>query len=194
MATIKQKYKALTREKIDFIYKIIDILIKSVPSPIQEDVRTRLLFLAMDIAGWQKGYIFVALRNKKINILRHSELVNSADNNSLRLIDIGHEKNNSHNALEIMENLNILYIAYKRSTRIEKNYIREVVRLFLKKGETNNTIVSRKMKFNRKRGFHVLSSIRDKIKEIKNEKRPKLLQNLRNVEDLQRKIQYTTPG
>lgn len=188
------RFKGCTKEKISFIYKIIGVLIQSVPFSIQEDVRTELLLLAIDIVDKNMGYIFIALKNKKISILRSPARKNNVLVNSLNLIDICDESGYSNHALQIKEDLNIVLIAYKRATMVEKRYIREAIKYYKNKGEFNNTIISRNIGVGRIRGFHILAKIRKYIGEIRNENKSKLLSDLRNVDDLFRAVQYTRPS
>ena len=177
-----------TKTKVRFIYEAIDVLLYSVPYAIEEDVRTVLLEVAMELIDKEKEYIFVALRNKKMSILRGSAINNNVLKGSLLLLDHGDESDYLSRGLYTVEELNILLIAYTKLSERECKFFKEILRYFKKKEEIKMSDVCYYQRVCAQRGSQLINGIRRKIRDVQETKSRKLLRDMRTIDALQKAI------
>lgn len=181
------------------LLKIIEYLLGSIPSCFEEEIKTELLLLGIDLVrkGKSKGYIFISLRNKKYVELkkckRKKELFETSDYIETYCYDDMISKSDTITDQDlrlINEKYEVLYTAFINMSEVRQSFIKKILKEHWKitKNNPNNTIsitdIINNMDINKKTGFVMLRNIRKDLKKEFNSGRVNDLSRIKDFEKL----------
>lgn len=150
---------------------IIDILLKSVPENKKDEMRTIMLFKAIDHWGCDTSFLYVILRNVKYSVLRKKELDEKAV-----ICEYKHimEINSEEHKETINELLYRISKIIKAIPERHQQIIRSILRLMLKCRTEADRVKAYKTVFakygiSKQRGYLILRQFKEKLREDNNE-------------------------
>lgn len=163
------------------ILDIVERLCISVPVKYQEEVRTELLFFGMKLRSRDVKYIFVCLRNRKIDLVRtlHKQFIifESTDGPD-GTADCAEQLEDEQDLLDVLQIARFL-------TSVERYFLVALVRVLDEEGEIDIVACSKMCNISTRRGYQVINQIREIAKSTW---RPDPTNGINNLKELYERL------
>jgi hypothetical protein len=151
-------------EKFLKIYKMIRVLSESARAEVKEDLQTALLDYAITLEDRSVNYIFICLRNKKIDLLR-GELARCAALQEEQFDEESTETDYLEDPLSDIQDLGWIYDAFKRLAPTQRSFLLEMVRTAKSGRRVTVAALSTKFSLGRTRVYAILADIKESLSD-----------------------------
>lgn len=150
------------------VWKIIGVLSSTVRIEVREEMISALLEHSLTMTDKKLNYVFVCLRNKKMDLLR-GKLSKHPLTDTEELTEENDETEYLDEALSNIPDLGWIYEAFFTLTPVQQDYLREIIRVV--KSGRNCTVGALCKKFDnsRARTYLILSQIKEKLSDRETE-------------------------
>lgn len=139
------------------ILEVVERLCSSLPVTYQEEAKTELLYFGMSLRFRDLNYIFVCLRNKKIDLIRvlHKQYV------IFESIETPDGTTDCIEQLEDVQDLSGILETARLLTSVEQMFLISLVKILDEGGEINVVECSKRCNISKRRGYQVINKIRE---------------------------------